>query len=269
MAVIHVNFFSESLMKMVPFTAVIPNDCIEVPEQKNIQEDVSSSAGMKTLYLLHGYTGNENDYLTHSHIVQLCEEYQIAAIMPAGDNSFYIDDEDAKKCYGKYVGKELVEYTRKLFHLSEKYEDTYIGGLSMGGYGAIRNGFKYADTFSKIAAFSGAYLPIRIADTNGQAYIDKTSDEKQQTKIFGNLQEVPGSELDPRVLWKNQKEKGITMPKIFMAEGSEDFMLEVNHKLRDFLLEENADVTYVEDEGIHDWKFWNKHLEQAFQFLAE
>ena len=58
-----------------------------------------------------------------------------------------------------YVGKELVEMTRKMFPLSEKREDTYIGGISMGGYGALYNGMKYRDTFSKVAAFSPACDP--------------------------------------------------------------------------------------------------------------
>ena len=40
--------------------------------------------------------------------------------------------------------------------LSTKREDTFIGGISMGGYGALYNGFKYRDTFSKVAAFSPA-----------------------------------------------------------------------------------------------------------------
>ncbi len=68
------------------------------------------------------------------------EEKNLAVIMPSGDNQFYIDKEDTEEYYGEYVGKELVEFTRKMFPLSEKKEDTFIAGLSMGGYGALING---------------------------------------------------------------------------------------------------------------------------------
>lgn len=44
--------------------------------------------------------------------------------------------------YGDFIGRELVELTRKIFPLSHKREDTFIGGLSMGGYGAIPNGIE-------------------------------------------------------------------------------------------------------------------------------
>ena len=54
-----------------------------------------------------------------------------------------------------------------------------------------------------------------------------------------------------------------------MTEGSEDFLLDVNHVMRDFLQEQNADFTYIEDAGAHDWTFWNKHLEEAMRFLTE
>ena len=58
--------------------------------------------------------------------------------------------------YGAFVGEELPRIMRAMFPLSQKREDTFIAGLSMGGFGALRNGFKYSDTFSRIAALSSA-----------------------------------------------------------------------------------------------------------------
>ena len=60
--------------------------------------------------------------------------------MPSGDNKFYIDNPDSGEMYGSFIGKELIEFTRKTFPLSQKREDTFIAGLSMGGYGALVNG---------------------------------------------------------------------------------------------------------------------------------
>lgn len=50
----------------------------------------------------------------------------------------------------------MVELTRRLLPLSTRREDTYIAGISMGGYGALYNGLKYKETFGKIAAMSPA-----------------------------------------------------------------------------------------------------------------
>lgn len=49
--------------------------------------------------------------------------------MPSGENRFYLDDEKSGELYGEFIGKELVEFTRKLFPLSDKREDTFIAGL--------------------------------------------------------------------------------------------------------------------------------------------
>lgn len=265
MAIIHVKFFSNCLKRTVPFVAVLPNDGTF---SKYGQPDFVTGE-MKTLYLLHGYTGDETDYLANTRVCELSKKYGIAVIMPDGDNSFYLDNVVENRYFGKYIGEELVEYTRRLFPLSKKREDTFIGGLSMGGYGAMRNGLKYAHNFSKILAFSGAYLPIRIVDNGGVPVGDDVSSVEFQCRVFGDPKMLATSDLDPRFIYKELKKSGKSVPRIFMTEGSEDFLLKENHAMRDFLQAQHADFTYIEDVGAHDWDFWNKHLEEAFAFLNE
>lgn len=265
MAIIQAKFFSNSLSRTVPFVAVLPND----GAFSEYGEPDFVTGKMRTLYLLHGYTGDETDYLANTRIRELSKKYGIAVIMPDGDNSFYLDHPVEKRYFGKYIGEELVEYTRRLFHLSEKREDTYIGGLSMGGYGAMRNGLKYAQTFSKIVAFSGAYLPVRIVDNGGVPVDDGVSDVEFQCRIFGDPKKIENSDIDPKFLYRGLKKNGQEIPRIFMAEGSEDILIKENHSMRDFLAGQNADYVYMEDRGFHDWDFWNKHLEDAFAFLNE
>lgn len=264
MAIIQVKFFSNCLMRTVPFVAILPND----GAFSEYGEPDFVIGKMKTLYLLHGYTGDETDYLANTRIRELSKKYGIAVIMPDGDNSFYVDHPVEKRYFGKYIGEELVEYTRRLFRLSEKREDTYIGGLSMGGYGAMRNGLKYSHNFSKIVAFSGAYVPVRIADNGGVPADDGVSDEAYQCRVFGDPKKIGTSDMDPRFIYLELKKNGKEIPQIYMAEGSEDILLKENHAMRDFLKEQDADFTYIEDSGFHDWDFWNKHLEEAFVFLS-
>lgn len=264
MAVAHITFFSNALSKTTSFVAVLPNDGMIFPGQKPSY----MTENMRTLYLLHGAMGSETDYLTNTNIRELSDKYQLAVIMPAGDNSFYVDGgEGSMSNYGQFIGEELVEYTRRLFHLSDKREDTFIGGLSMGGYGAMRNGLKYADTFSKICAFSGAYIVFRIIDAGGIPFEDPFSGPIYQRRVFGDLTKLAESDMNPEQLYRQLKERGANIPKIFMTEGSEDFLLDLNHRMRDFLQSQGADLIYIEDSGQHDWAFWNKHLEEAVRWL--
>ena len=141
MAIIEVNFISKCLMRVVTFNAIIPVDKFG-PQAENAEQKP-----LKTLYLLHGIFGNYTDWVNGTRIQAWAEANDLAVIMPSGENRFYLDDEKSGELYGEFIGKELVEFTRKLFPLSDKREDTFIAGLSMGGYGAIRNGLKYAENF--------------------------------------------------------------------------------------------------------------------------
>ncbi len=97
-----------------------------------------------------------------SRIYGIAQQYNLVVILPSGENSFYVDHPSGA-AYGEYIGEELIEVTRELFPLSTKREKTWIAGLFMGGYGALRNGLYYAETFSKLAAFSSPILSHRSA----------------------------------------------------------------------------------------------------------
>ena len=147
MALMEVNFVSKLLLRTVTFNAVIPLDGLAKTEALGDKK-------FKTLYLLHGSFGNHTDFISGTRIQRWADEHHLAVIMPAGENQFYIDKPKFSEYYGAFVAKELVDFTRSLLPLSDKKEDTYIAGLSMGGYGAIVNGLKYHDTFGAIGALS-------------------------------------------------------------------------------------------------------------------
>ena len=144
MAILQVNFLSRALFRTVPAYVVLPTDRIPAEEDKPF----------KTLCLLHGLLGNYTDWVHNTQIQRLAEDRRLAVVMPSGDNSFYVDNPVSKN--GEFIGRELVELTRRMFPLSHKREDTFIAGLSMGGFGALRNGLCYPETFGYIAGLSSA-----------------------------------------------------------------------------------------------------------------
>lgn len=261
MATIQMNLLSKTLMRTVPVNVILPVDKMVFPGMpvKEIKE-------YKTLYLLHGVFGNYADWLNGTRIQRFAEENDLVVIMPSGDNAFYIDQPKMNNNYGEFIGRELVELTRKMFPLSDKREDTYIGGLSMGGYGALRNGLKYHETFGRIIALSAALIIDDMPNrTNDSFFFIERRDYAES--CFGNLDELIESDKNPKFLIKQLKKSKAQIPEIYMACGTEDQLLGANKDLVAFLNENDVPVTYAEGSGGHDWDFWDNFIKKAIEWL--
>lgn len=260
MAIIEVNFISKCLMRTVTFNAIIPVD------KFGPQAEDAEQKPLKTLYLLHGIFGNYTDWVNGTRIQAWAEANDLAVIMPSGENCFYLDDEKSGELYGEFIGKELVEFTRKLFPLSDKREDTFIAGLSMGGYGAIRNGLKYAENFGCVIGLSAALVHDTWKDADNSAPIF-TFRRNYYEAIFGEYDKVKGSDKDPKALLLKLKEEGRPVPKMYLCCGTEDGLVTANRDFRDFLNENGVDLTYVEGPGKHDWVFWDTYIKKVLDWL--
>lgn len=261
MALIQANFMSGSLMRTVPVNIILPVD--KLAFSGAVQKEVTA---YKTLYLLHGIFGNYTDWVSGTNIQRWAEEKDLAVVMPSGDNMFYIDHRESLNYYGEFIGRELVELTRRTFPLSRRREDTFIAGLSMGGYGAIRNGLKYHDTFGCIAGLSSAMivdgLEMRTNDT--PVTINRRDFAES---IFGDLTKVKDSDMNPKWLVEKLKKQQAEFPKMYLACGTEDSLLEANREMRDYLKDAGVDVTYEEGAGGHEWDFWNRYIKKVIDWL--
>ena len=253
MALLQMEFKSEALRRTVSANVILPFERFEGP--------------YPTLYLLHGLTDNYMGWLSYTRIRLWAEESGLAVVMPSGENSFYLDVLVKDGClgdFGEYVGRELVDVTREMFPLSRGREDTFIGGLSMGGYGACRNALKYADTFGKAAILSGALhfyeYPVEWVETEGNTI--------GEARNFGNIEETRDTDRNPRYLMKavaNDPTK--QFPSFYIACGLQDVLLLANRSIAGALREAGADVTYEEGEGIHDWNFWDTYIQHVLKWL--
>lgn len=257
MAFIQMNLLSKCLMRTVPVNVILPADKLVFPGMPE-REDKP----YKTLYLLHGIFGNHMDWGTGTRIQRYAEENDLAVVMPAGENAFYVDRADANDFYGEFVGRELVELTRKMFPLSDKREDTFIGGLSMGGYGAMRNGLKYSDTFGYIVSLSGALLVEDFPKRTNESPLFMERRDYAES-CFGDLDAMQESDMNPKWMVKKLKADGKEIPKVFMACGDQDSLLETNKKMAAFLQEQGVDVTFEVGPGNHEWDFWDTYIKKA------
>ena len=261
MALIRVDFFSESLMRTVTINAIVPVDKMTLPGMP-----VREKKPFKTLYLLHGIFGNYTDWVTGTRIQRWAQDQNLAVIMPSGGNKFYVDNEKSGEMYSQFIGKELVEKTRDLFPLSTKREDTYIAGLSMGGYGALINGLRFNETFSHICALSSGLIFNTVLNSDNSSPLP-THRRSYYESIFGDLDKLLGSEKDYKALVLKLKKENARIPKIYMACGTEDFLIEENRDYKAFLEENDVDLTYVEGPGAHTWDFWDTYIEKVLQWL--
>ena len=261
MAFLQVSLFSRCLMRTVSVNVILPTDK-QPPEGQPPREETP----FKTLYLLHGVLGSQVDWVNGTRIQRFAEEHDLAVVMPAGDNAFYVDHPETHNYYGQFVGQELVEQTRKMFPLSRKREDTFIGGLSMGGYGAMRNGLKYSGTFGCILPPSGALhtgMLAEIATEDGPFFQRRSFLEA----VFGDLSKLAGSDMDPKQLARGLIRAGKPLPRIYMACGDQDFLLPANRDMAAFLKAQGAHITFEVGPGSHDWDFWDTYIQKAISWL--
>ena len=214
------------------------------------------------MYLLHGLYGSDDIFLANTSIQKFAEDNGIAIVIPCGENSFYVDNPKAHAYYGEYIGQELLDITRNIFPLSDKREDTFIAGFSMGGYGAIRNGLKYSHNFSKIGMISAALITDEIVNYLSDDNVLRSRDFYES--IFGNLDELKGSDMDPKALIDDCK----NIPDIFMACGVDDFLYRKNVDFHDYLKSKNIEAEFIETPGEHTWEFCDEHIKEFIKTLV-
>ena len=261
MALIQCNFISKSLMRTVPINVVLPTDKLSFPGQP-----VPEEKPLKTLYLLHGVFGNYTDWVSGTRIQSWAEERNLAVVMPSGDNQFYVDNPRSNALYGTFIGQELVEFTRRSFPLSRKQEDTFIAGLSMGGYGAIVNGLRFHETFGAACGLSAALILDQLSSHT--EYTDfLMTNRGYYESVFGELDKVPGSDMDYTALAERLAASGGEKPKIYLACGTEDGLITPNRIFRDKLKSLGYDLTWEEGPGKHDWYFWDTYIRKVLDWL--
>lgn len=276
MARISVDFFSAALMRTTTLDVILPVDnpgeAMSVDHERRHNPSAwdrrnypAPKPPFKTLYLLHGITGNHTDLVSETRIRAWAEEHNFAVVMPSGYNAFYIDHPETHNYYGRFVGEELLDVTRQMFPLSTRREDTFIGGVSMGAYGALRNGLKFCENFGSIVALSTAMIVDGFEQIISDDLFFLSRSFLEST--FGDLDHVVNSDKDPARLAADLVYCDRPRPRVFMACGNQDPLAEANRILAERLRGIGLDVTYHELQGGHDWNLWNQALPRAIDWL--
>lgn len=262
MSIQHVRFTADSLRRPAHFNLILPNDT----PSWFLKDNPAYNRPAKTLVLLHGYGEDEYTWITDFNIHQLAYINNIAVILPAGENGFYVDSASTGKKYATLIGKEIIEYVRKNYNLATKKEDTFIAGYSMGGYGAQHIAFQFPETFSACSGLSSATIQkgimgLKAGEDNGVANYE------YYEAVFGELSTLDKTPMDLEFQIKQLKSKGIQIPRIYNACGTEDFLLNENRAMHAFYEKEGVPHEYKESAGSHNMRFWGEYLPKVVEWM--
>src|SRR3954464_521265 len=151
MAHLRCDFFSEELSLSTSMTVLLPQ---RTPTPIGITGRTVGGAP-PVLYLLHGLSDDDSIWLRRTSIERYVAPLGLAVVMPQVHRSFYTD-EAAGGRYWTFLSEELPDLVATFFRLSARREDTFVAGLSMGGYGALKWGLRHPDRFAAAASLSGA-----------------------------------------------------------------------------------------------------------------
>ncbi|WP_152396180.1 alpha/beta hydrolase [Paenibacillus guangzhouensis] len=214
-----------------------------------------------TLYLLHGAGDNASTWQRLTTVEQYAARYGCTVIMPEVNRSYYTD-----MAYGldyfHYVTEELPALCSRMLRMNTDPHQTYVAGLSMGGYGALKCALTYPDRYAKAVSLSG------VTDIQR-----RLQDPQMPEGMVKEMQAVFGSELivkpdqDLYALAARRIEEGSPLPDILCCCGTDDPFIAMNRDFAAFMQETPFEFQYVEGPGTHDWRFWEEHLKTTFDFL--
>ncbi|MHB9131031.1 MAG: alpha/beta hydrolase [Armatimonadota bacterium] len=234
MSLLHVHYFSTALQKASGMYVVLPEGDGPFP----------------VVYMLHGLSDDYTIWLRRTSIERYAEQLGLMIVMPDGGRSFYTDCCGVPANYEQHM-LETVAFIDKTFHTINGPEGRGIGGLSMGGYGAMKLGLKHPNLFGSIVAHSGA-LDI--------AMLLRSSD------LSSELQVIFGNTLDPADDCFALATRVRPKPAIYFDCGKSDFLLEHNRDFRAHLKRLEAPHVYKEYRGDHNWAYWDAHVTTGLEF---
>ena len=268
MAIMKIDVYAKTMNRTVTLEVIAPVEALKPGDT------------MAALYLLHGVQGSFINWSTAVHAFRLLgvnnakRTKKLAIIMVSGDNSFYHDAPDRSANYEQFLAEELPLLTRTMLPLSAAREDTYIAGLSMGGYGALRTGLLYPQVFGFAGGLSSALLTQRIESAVDENVFFRRREFLET--VFGcgldgiEKTEHDVMELSRRLLARAEAgEEALQLPRLYLACGEQDGLLPLSRELHADWEKLGIKHRYEEHEGNHEWAFWEWGLGRILEYLNE
>jgi len=242
MAVCTMTFWGASLQKMCSMNLILP-------------DRVKTRKRLCVLYQLHGMSDNHTAWLRRTSIDRYVMELPLVVVMPDGGRSFYCDAAEGP-AYEKHIMKDVMGFVERFLPVRTDRRGRAIGGLSMGGYGAMKLALKFPDKFVSVVSHSSAFQFAHDA---------RALDIPEWKRICGS--KVPGGKDDVYAI--TEKLSARKAPAIRFDCGKADGLLEGNRRFHRHLLRLKIKHQYREYPGAHNWAYWDERIQQAIRFHAK
>jgi S-formylglutathione hydrolase FrmB len=259
-------------------------------------------------FYLHGAWGAEDDWVTLGRIDRAMDSLiaaglsEMIVVLPDGDDGWYTTwnalnntaacradtarrEPAATYCvpwpkYDEYIAREVVAHVDSTYRTLARREHRAIGGLSMGGYGAVSLSLRYPDVFAAAASHSGVLSPRYAGPvpyappTRYGATVDAIRG-RYGPPLWALMRPAFGRDTlgwrarDPAILARHLAASGARAPALFVDIGREDPFLEQNRAFRGELAALGIPVRYAEWPGKHDWAYWRAHVVESLRWMGE
>jgi enterochelin esterase-like enzyme len=216
------------------------------------------------LFMLHGYSENENAWVTKGrineaadHLIAAGDISPVVIIMPGSGDNWYLDLKE--KIETAFI-QDLVPEAEHSFRIIPEREGMGIGGDSMGGYGALRFILKYPERFGVALLMSPAIYvpepPLTSSARKGTVFGNPFDREIWQRANYPSLLEGFFAKNLPIALYIN-------------AGDHDDFEIETQiGPVYKMMREHKFPVAMRVSAGIHDFAVWRAELPDALRFIC-
>jgi S-formylglutathione hydrolase FrmB len=243
------SFFSAALAQEMPYEVVLPAGYSGSQERYPV------------LYLLHGWQGDETNWVSLTHLVEDASSYKLIVVTPRSGNSWYVNSATrAKDRYADYIFQDLIAEVDAHYRTIASPHERAVAGLSMGGYGAMLFSLRHPGAFAFAASISGAFAgPSGIESVMPQ--LKPSTDE-----AFGAVGSTTRRQNDVDALI------GVAdrtqQPYFFLECGASDPLLPSNRRVVEELSSRGFAYEYHELPGAHTWSFWDGALPPMLEVLS-
>jgi putative tributyrin esterase len=245
MALIHVDFSAESLDLATSMTVVLPQEGPTPPP---------------VLYLLHGLTDDHTAWTRYTSIERYAYDHKLAVVMPQVHRSFYADEAHGMK-FWTFLSDELPRVVQRFFNVSQKREETFVAGLSMGGYGAFKWALRQPERFAAAVSLSGALDVAWLQKNDDRPHIREVMD-----RVFAG-RDTEGSDDDLFHLLERADKSAL--PRLMLRCGTGDHLFEQNERFVHACARAGLPLDSEFEPGGHEWSFWDRHIPRALDFFLK
>jgi S-formylglutathione hydrolase FrmB len=231
------------------------------------QREGNAEKKFPVVYLLHGYTGHHTNWIERTRVALYATRYDLFIVMVEGENGWYTDSATvANDKFESYILQELMPDVEKRFRVSAEKDGRAIAGLSMGGYGALKFGFKYPSRFGMVASMSGALGAASWTDSDLK---NLEAVRQSLLKTLGPMGSSTRLQNDLLKLTREVSADGIKLlPVIYFDCGTEDQLFSTNRSYADLLVERKIPHEFRQLPGNHSWPYWDQQIREILSLAA-